>query len=132
MSTDKSIIMRTFNTHLLDMLNDVLNTYPDNIEILTFKKTIETIKQLNPSIIIKSWYFFVYNRYKKQIDQGNLDFFFEKDYSSDLNYIDDSNDIIKMINNVRTPLSQMGDVNKEHTVSYLKNLNKLSYIYNEP
>lgn len=131
MSNDKSIIMRTFNNHLLDMLNDVLNIYPNNIEILTLKKTIETVKQLNPSIIIKTWYNFVYDKYKKQIEQGNLEFFFEKDYSSDLVQINDSNDIINMIDNVRIPLSKMSDVNKEHTASYLKNLNKLSMHYSE-
>ena len=131
MSVDKTIIMRTFNSHLLELLNDVLVVYPENIEVLTFKKTIDTLKQFNPSIIIKSWYFFVYNKYKKEIDQGNINFFFEKDYSNDLEYIEDSNEIINMINNVRIPLSKMSDVNKEHTISYLKNLNKLSMIYNE-
>ena len=36
-----------------------------------------------------------------------------------------------MIDNVRIPLSKMSDKNKEHTASYLKNLNKLSKHYYE-
>ncbi len=131
MSIDKTIIMRSFNKHLIEMLDDILNIYSENIEILTAKKTIETFKQFNPSILIKSWYIFVYVKYKKQIDQGNIDFFFEKDYSEDLVNIGESNEIMNMIENVRIPLSKLSPVNKEHTVSYLKNLNKLSMIYHE-
>ena len=131
MMNDKIIIMRTFIKHLIEMLDDILRIYPENIEILTSKKTIETIKQFNPSIVIKSWYNFVYVKYKKEIELGNLDFFFEKDYSKDLNHLEDNNKIMEMIDNVRIPLSNMSVTNKEHTISYLKNLNKLSMIYNE-
>ena len=131
MVNDKIIIMRTFIKHLIEMLDDILRIYPENIEILTSKKTIETFKQFNPSIVIKSWYNFVYVKYKKEIELGNLDFFFEKDYSKDLNHLEDNNKIMEMIDNVRIPLSNMSLTNKEHTISYLKNLNKLSMIYNE-
>lgn len=131
MINDKTIIMRTFIKHLIEMLDDILRIYPENIEILTSKKTIETFKQFNPSILIKSWYNFVYVKYKKEIELGNLDFFFEKDYSNDLNHLEDNNKIMEMIDNVRIPLSNMSPKNKEHTISYLKNLNKLSMIYNE-
>lgn len=131
MVNDKIIIMRTFIKHLIEMLDDILRIYPENIEILTSKKTIETFKQFNPSIVVKSWYNFVYVKYKKEIELGNLDFFFEKDYSKDLNHLEDNNKIMEMIDNVRIPLSNMSLTNKEHTISYLKNLNKLSMIYNE-
>lgn len=131
MVNDKIIIMRTFIKHLIEMLDDILRIYPENIEILTSKKTIETFKQFNPSIVVKSWYIFVYVKYKKEIELGNLDFFFEKDYSKDLNHLEDNNKIMEMIDNVRIPLSNMSVTNKEHTISYLKNLNKLSMIYNE-
>lgn len=130
-NNDKSFIMRTFNKHFIEMLDDVLIICPENIEILTAKKTVETIKKLNPSILIKSWYKFVYIKYKSQIDIGNIHFFFEKDYSKDLVNVADSNDILDMIDNVRIPLSNMSENNKEHTISYLKNLNKLSMIYNQ-
>ena len=86
---------------------------------------------MNPAILIKSWYINVYQKYKEYISQGNLDFFFNKDYSSDLLDVADSDDIIKMIDNVRNPLSKMSVENKIHSVSYLNNLNKLSVLYNE-
>lgn len=131
MTNDKTIIMRTFIKHLMEMLDDILSIYPENIEILTSKKTLETFKQFNPSIVIKSWYNFVYVKYKKEIELGNLDFFFEKDYSKDLNHLNNNNKIMEMIDNVRIPLSNMSLTNKEHIISYLKNLNKLSMLYNE-
>ena len=103
--SDKSFIMRSFNTHFIELLDDILLIYPDNIEILTARKFFITIKQMNPAILIKSWYINVYQKYKEYISQGNLDFFFNKDYSSDLLDVADSDDIIKMIDNVRNPLS---------------------------
>ena len=129
--SDKSFIMRSFNTHFIELLDDILLIYPDNIEILTARKFFITIKQMNPAILIKSWYINVYQKYKEYISQGNLDFFFNKDYSSDLLDVADSDDIIKMIDNVRNPLSKMSVENKIHSVSYLNNLNKLSVLYNE-
>ena len=129
--SDKSFIMRSFNTHFIELLDDILLIYPDNIEILTARKFFITIKQMNPAILIKSWYINVYQKYKEYISQGNLDFFFNKDYSSDLLDVADSDDIIKMIDNVRNPFSKMSVENKIHSVSYLNNLNKLSVLYNE-
>ena len=130
MSNEKSFIMRSFNTHLIELLDDILVIYPDNVEILTARKFFETIKRLNPAVLIKSWYINVYQEYKMEIEQGNLYFFFEKDYSRDLTQLNDSDDIIRMIDNVRQPLSQLSDVNKTHSLTYLNNLNKLSVLYN--
>jgi hypothetical protein len=127
---DKSSILRGFNTHFLEFLNDLIGIYPDNEDIMSAKVSFENIKKLNPTIIIKAWYNYVYFPYKGVIDQGDISFFFDKDYSTDLTNVNNSEEILKVIEKVRGPIKNMDEVNKKHTSQYLKNLSKLSVMYN--
>ncbi len=126
----KSTYLRAFNNHLIEMMNDLLNIYPENVELKTAKISIETMKQMNPTIIIKAWFTFVYTPYKEYLDNGDLSYFFEKDYRDDLSYLKNTDDILRVIDKLRQPLKSLSSENKEHTAAYLKNLNKLSEVYN--
>lgn len=126
---DKSTVSKAFNTHLFEMLDDIIRIYPESEEISTAKVSLENIKRLNPTTIIKVWYKYVYLSYKTEIETGNLSFFFDKDYSEDLSNLKNNDQVLKLIDNVRSPLKTMSDENKEHTVCYLKNLNKLAILY---
>lgn len=128
---DKSSISRAFNTHFFDFIDDLIFIFPENNDLLLAKTTFDTIKKANPSTIIKAWSKFVYVPYKDVIDNGDISFFFDKDYSEDLSVISNSNKILNMIDTFRTPIKEMGDVNKEHAIKYIQNLSKLSMMYND-
>ena len=53
-----------------------------------------------------------------------------KDYSQELSGVNKGGDIIKMIDNIRKPISEMDDQNKQHCAKYIQNLSKLSTLYN--
>ena len=127
--SDKSTILRTFNTQFFDFMKDILMVFPDNAEILTANKYFETIKKANPTAILKAWYSYVYVPYKNVIDEGNISFFFEKDYQSDLSGLANTGEIMQMIDRIRMPLREMSDENKQHTSKYVQILSKLSVIY---
>lgn len=129
MSGDKTTLMRAFNNHLFELLDDILGIYPNDVNISAAKKSLDQLKSANPSIIIKAWYNYVYLRYKDQIDAGDLAFFFDKDYREDLVYVGNTDEVLKIIEKVRAPLREMSAENQKHTVSYLQNLNKLSVLY---
>lgn len=126
---DKSTILKTFNTHFFEFLDDILRIFPDNQNIAAARKSFETIKRANPTAILKVWSKFVYTPYRQVIDEGNIEFFFEKDYGSDLNSLANSGEIMKMIDVMREPVKQMSDVNKAHSMQYIQNLSKLSIAY---
>lgn len=126
---DKSTILRAFNTHFFDFLNDIISIIPDNHDISVAKNSFETIKRANPTIILKVWYQFVYSPYKDVIEQGNISFFFEKDYGSDLANLNNAADIMKTIDKIRQPIKEMSDENKAHSAKYIQNLSKLSMTY---
>jgi hypothetical protein len=126
---DKSTTLRAFNKHLLDFLDDIINIYPEKQELINAKTSFDIIKRANPTAIIKAWNDYVYLKYKDVIDNGDIEFFFEKDYSKDLEKLSNADKIMSAINNIRKPISQMNNTNKAHCVKYIQNLSKLSTIY---
>jgi hypothetical protein len=129
--TDKSSILRAFNTHLFDFMDDLISIFPNNNDLVLAKSSFDTIKKANPTAIIKAWVKFVYHPYKDVIDNGDISFFFDKDYSDDLSTVSNANKILNIIDTLRTPIKEMGDTNKEHTIKYIQNLSKLSMMYND-
>jgi hypothetical protein len=127
--SNKTSIMRAFNTHFFDFMDDIISIYPENNEISSARVSFDTIKRANPTAIVKVWYLYVYSPYKEVIDQGNISFFFEKDYSGDLATLVNANEIMKIIDKIRKPIQGMDDANKEHTTKYIQNLSKLSVAY---
>lgn len=127
--SDKSTILRAFNSHFNDFLDDVVHIYPDDVNILSAKNSFETIKHMNPSLVIKAWHTYIYVPYNEVIEQGNLSFFFDKDYKSDVSHLNNSDEILQIIDKIREPLRNMTDTNKEKACGYLKNLTKLSNVY---
>jgi len=131
MNQQKTTLLRAFNNHFFDFLNDIIDIFPDNKDIRDSKETFETIKRMNPSAIIKVWQSCVYIPYQRQIDEGNLDFFVDKDYSTDISSLQNSKEITQFIDSIRQPIKLMSESNKAHSVKYIQNLSKLSTGYSE-
>ena len=127
--TDKSNILKTFNNQFFAFLDDVIRVFPDNVDIATGKKSFEMIRMANASLIIKSWYSYVYSQYKDSIDKGDVDYFVNKDYQSDLQSVANNGEVLRIIDSLREPIKNMDDTNKAHTVKYLQILSKLSEAY---
>jgi hypothetical protein len=127
---NRTIILKSFNTHFFDFLNDLSNILINNNEINQTKIFFETVKKANPTIIIKSWYSFVYIPYKEIIEKGDCRFFLEKNYENDILNFHNSKQIMEGINRIREPIKNMTIENQQQCMDYIKNLSKLSLIYN--
>lgn len=128
--TEKTNIMRGFNDTFFEFLDDIILIIPESGAIASAKHSFALIRKANPSAIIKVWYKNIYTTYEDQIEAGDLDFFFDKDYAADLNAISNSDEIIKIIDSIRAPLRDIDESNKEHTKNYIRILSKLSAAYN--
>lgn len=128
--TEKTNIMRGFNDTFFDFLEDIIRIIPESGAIASAKHSFALIRKANPSAIIKVWYKNIYTTYEHQIEAGDLDFFFDKDYAADLNALSNSDEIIKIIDSIRAPLRDINESNKEHTKNYIRILSKLSTAYN--
>jgi hypothetical protein len=129
--SDKSTLLRAFNSQFFDFLKDIITIFPDNQDIKLANTSFETIKKANPTLILKAWYSYVYYPYRDVIDAGNIEFFFDKDYGSDLSIVPNASEIMKMIDKIRQPIKELSDENKEHTKKYIQILSKLSMHYSE-
>jgi hypothetical protein len=127
--TDKSTIIKAFNTVFFEFIDDILTILPENRDIYESKLTFQTIKQANPTTIIKLWFTHIYKPYQQMIDNGDLAYFIYKNYQEDVSSLKHSDKVIKIIETLRNPISNMSNTNKDICMVYIRNLSKLSEIY---
>jgi hypothetical protein len=127
--SDKTTILRAFNNMLFEFMNEIKTLFPENNDLKDAISGLDFFKKANPTCIIKAWQFFVCDRYKDEIIKGDITFFCEKDYKSDLTYMANSDEIMKAIQRIRDPIKMLSEENKQVTFKYVSNLCKLSTTY---
>jgi hypothetical protein len=118
--------LQAFNDHFMDFVNDIQSVFPDDHDLLIVKNSFITIRKANPKLIVKIWNTYIVSKYKTEIENGNIRFFIEKDYSQDINGIEHSDKIMEGINRLREPIKNMSKESQEKTMKYIQNLSKLS------
>ena len=121
-----SNILAAFNDHFVDFINDVQSVFPEDTDVLTAKNALTAIRKANPKMIVKIWKVFIADKYKAEIDAGDISFFTEKDYSSDVSSSNSSDKIMESIDRLRAPIKNMSPENQAKTMKYIQNLTKLS------
>lgn len=124
---DKTSLLKAYNTHLLELLEDLKRLYPSDINIKTAIRMVTTIKKANPKMLIKAWKTSINDVYIKEIMAGDFYFFVNKEYDKDLGEGYKHNlDAIEIIKN---KFRVMDENNKNKTVKYVQNLTKLCQLY---
>lgn len=128
---DRPLIIRTFNELFFELLDDVIKILPNSGGLKTARRAFQTLSDLNKAVLIKCWHKFVYLKYKDQIFSGNIEFFFEKDYSADIVKLSNPDKVLEVIDSIRDPVKEAcsTSVNKAHVTTYMQNLTKLSIAY---
>ena len=130
MSSQSATILTAFNDHFIEFVNDIINVFPDDADIVAAKNSFVLIRKANPKMIIKIWQKFVVEKYADAIDNNDLSFFINKDYSSDLTNAENSDKIMEAVNRLRNPVKLMNAVDQKKVMKYIQNLKKLSLLYN--
>lgn len=126
---DKSAVIKAFNNHFFEFLDEVIQIIPENVDVKVARNSFDTIRQANPTLIVKAWYLYVHKPYSEIIESGDIRFFFDKDYTSDLRNIQQQGRVMETIDKIRAPIRNMSPENIAHTAKYIQNLGKLSVIY---
>ena len=121
-----SNILTAFNDHFLDFINDVQSVFPEDSDVLTAKNALTAIRKANPKMIVKIWKVFIADKYKSEIAAGDITFFADKDYSSDVSVSQNSDKIMESIDRLRAPIKNMSPENQAKTMKYIQNLTKLA------
>lgn len=130
MSSQNTILLKAFNKHLFEFIDETIKVFPENKDLIKSKDYLDTLKKGNPTIIIKIWNQKVNSLYKKEIDEGNVDFFLNKDYSEDLGENQVGKDILNVFeNSFRKPMKELDDNSKQAFLRYFQLLSNLSDKY---
>ena len=119
-------LLSVFNDHFSEFVNDIHSVFPDDADILTAKNALIAIRKANPKLLVKIWVNYVSTPYKEQIESGDINFFINKDYSTDLVKNDNADKIMESIDRLRNPVKQMSTENQAKTMKYIQNLSKLA------
>ena len=90
-----------------------------------------TLKKANPTLIIKTWQYFIWNPYQDQILNGDIDFFIEKDYTHDFRHLPNAKAVSEAIDaTIRNPMREMDETNRSHCIRHIQVVSQLSSKYN--
>ena len=131
MSSKTSSFLSAFNTHLLELLEDLKTLYPNDINIKTAIRLVSTLKKANPKMLLKGWKASVNDEYRKQIEEGDFDFFLNKAYDRDIggDLKQSSSQILEAIKLIKLKFRDMNKENRKKTIKYVQNLTKLCDLY---
>ena len=127
---DKDQLLTIFNKQFKEFVEDISHVFPENQDLLTLKLAISQILNITPKIIYKGYKKHLIDLYRDKIESGDITFFIDKDYKSDVNKLNSKNNVIlDKIDSLREPVRNMGTTEQAKVVKYMQNLMKLSDMY---
>jgi hypothetical protein len=129
MTSQTTTILTAFNDHFMEFVNDIINVFPNDADILSAKNSFVLIRKANPKMIIKIWHKYVVEKYESAIETGDISFFINKDYGDDLSNAENSEKITEAIDRLRNPVKLMTPEDQQKVMKYIQNLKKLSTLY---
>jgi hypothetical protein len=124
-------IISAFNSHLDDFLNDIITVLPNNSDIKSMQFYMSGIRKSKPSLMLTMWKTHITDKYLNEIQNNNIDFFINKDYSEDLNGNSNSEYLLNVINKIRNPLQLLDKKELQSCIKYIQNLTQMSLLYNK-
>lgn len=122
--------LTAFNNQFNEFFDEIIKLFPSDVDIVNTKNSLQLMKKMNPRLIILCWKDFIATPYGNEIEKGGMDYFISKDYSTDVEKMENSAKILEVIDRLRKPLSLLHDQDKETAMKYINNLTKLSLLYN--
>lgn len=128
--------LSVFNDQFFELMEDIIRLFPEKKGLRTTKQVFEASRKMNPRIIMEMLNMYLLKPYEEQILNDDFDFFVNKDYSRDISILPrgealNSSDekILKGIDSIRKPLSDLSDEDKVKILQYYKNLIQLTSLY---
>ena len=125
-------IVSAFNKHFMELVDDICDVFPDDVDIQTAKNSFILVKKANPKLLIRSWDMFVVQKYHQEIIDGKIEYFLEKDYREDLELGgNNTKQIVDAIDRLRAPIRGMNESEQKKILKYLQNLCKLTLVFKQ-
>ena len=122
----KSFIVKGFNKHFDEFIEDVQSVFPEDDEVKTMKNLLFLFKKTNPKLVLEYWNTYISIPYSEPIQKGDISFFINKDYSDDVTMTDG---ISNFIERLRGYVKNMTADNQSKSMKYIQNLCNLTRLY---
>ena len=76
-------IVKAFNNHFTEFVEDIIRVFPDNVDVLSAKNAIAQIRKANPKLVPEIWKTLIVGTYMSKVEKGDLDYVINKAYSED-------------------------------------------------
>ena len=122
-------ILKAFTGHLMEFAKEIKKVFPEDADLRTGYIFLEGLVKVNPKSVILGLKECINDLYIEQILNGNLDYFINKDYNSDLEGSQNKSRLLTTIDTFRERVRNMGEENKKKSIKYVQNLTKLCSMY---
>lgn len=128
MSGDDALLIRAFCSQFKELCADLVRVFPQDVDIRTATGILLQLCNSNPRLLLRIFRENIAVPYGATIAEGNLAFFLEKDYKSDIAGLKFANTeyILQKIDVLRRPLATLDSSSKQSVIEYFQNLSKLS------
>ena len=113
---DKEQLLSIFNKQFKEFVEDISRVFPTNSDISTFKTIIGQLLTITPKTIYKTFKKHVADKYRAEIEAGDINFFINKDYNGDL----ENNTILEKIDCLRGPVREMNVAEQAKVIKYMQ------------
>lgn len=120
-----SKLIKLFNSHIIEFIDDICIIVDDKGDLLSIKKKIKSLVRLSAIKPLKLWKDNC-SKYDSEIEKKNYDFFLNKSYNRD---IKNDDFLLGLFEKYKAQFSSETKENKEKIMLYIYNLNKISKIY---
>ena len=128
---NKNQIVDTFNKQFIEFITDIERVFPNDTDIKSARKTINKASIIMPKTLIKLFDEHFISVYGNEIENGDINFFIENDYRTKHGYSKtDEVWVLNKIDMLRNPVKNMSEDEKKKVIQYMKNLKKLTQLYN--
>ena len=118
-------VVSSFNNYFEEFVKSIRCVFPYMEDLEIAEKAIQTIRKINPKLVLKSFKKYFLEPYANQIENGDITFFIKNDYSY---IVGDNRSILDKIDILRVSVGQMSPNDQEKVVLYIQNLIRLLYM----
>ncbi len=133
MEVQKSRLVKIFAEQTEELYLDLINVYPENVEIKTGLTLVQTMKRFNPKLMINKYKVAVNNKYYDKILRGDVTFFINKNYTNDCENVGYDKKSAQVqsdwIESLKSLYSGAEEENKKKLIKYFQNFSKICRMY---
>ena len=131
--SEKKEILDTFNTYFREFVNDVYRIFPNDTTISMISKSLSILMMMTKKQVIQVFKTNIVDLYLKEIENGDLSFFMDKNYKDDLNKAGAAGNspdfILNKIEYIKGLVKEMTNEEQQNVMKYFQNLTILCNLY---